>query len=98
MNGTRRSRSQWWARPWTCRCPGRSAWPSSFGGIRARRLGRASQRVGNFNVSHAQFVECILQEIFFGGGKITLRLLRMQSDGLYILARADHVNVRLAAF
>src|SRR5450432_1366191 len=33
-------------------------------------LRRARQRVGDFDIGHAQFVEAVLQEVFFRGGEV----------------------------
>ena len=63
-NGTRRSRSRWWAPPSKCRCPAPSALPSSCLAARGRAgsLRGTRERVRHLNVCHAQFVETVLQK------------------------------------
>src|SRR5262249_10850455 len=64
--GTRRNRSQWWARPSTCRCPAPLALPSSLYRISSRRLlWGPRQRIGYFHIRHAQLVKSVLQKILF---------------------------------
>ena len=58
---------------------------------------RTRQRVGHFDVGHAQLVEAVLQETLFFGSEIALGFLGEHADCVDGLARADQVNSGLAA-
>ena len=98
MIGRRRNHSQSWARPWTYRYPAPLGWLSSFRRIRARRLWRPGQGVGYFYIGHAQFVETVLQEVFFRGRQIALGFFREQAERVDGLARPQQINPRLIPF
>src|ERR1700739_2758857 len=55
----------------------------------------ARQRVGYFHVGHAHFVEAVLQEGFFGRGKIALGFFREKSERVDGLPRAEDIHTRL---
>ena len=58
-------------------------------------LWRTRQRIGDFYIRHAYFVEAVLQKIFFRGSQIALRLFPQQRQRVDSLARSDDVQPRL---
>src|SRR5580704_9797772 len=97
-SGTPRSRTRWWALPSKCRCPAPLTWLSSLGGggTRGRSLRWTGQRVRHFDVSHAKFVEAILQEVLIGAGEVAFSFLGQETECVDGLARSDQINPRLA--
>src|SRR5258707_9533204 len=81
-----------------CRCPAPSAWLACELSSRTlgRRLGWPGQSVRDLHVCHANFVEGILQEIFFGRSEVALGLFRQQAECIDGLSCANDIEARLA--
>ena len=59
---------------------------------------RTCQGAGDFHIRHAQLIQTVLQEIFFGGGEIALGFCLQQAKRVDGLARPDEIDPRLPAF